>query len=127
MIRALIPLESQGGDLFFGEPDLDIFDWIRTDSQGRGMINILDSVKLVQNPTLYASFLLWMMAELFERLPEAGDMDKPKLVFFFDEAHMLFSGAPQKSLLPVLNFIGVLPYSGFSACEITPPKCFAII
>ena len=67
VIRALIPLESQGGDLFFGEPDLDIFDWIRTDSRGKGMINILDSVKLVQNPTLYASFLLWMMAELFER------------------------------------------------------------
>ena len=95
VIRALIPLESQGGDLFFGEPDLDIFDWIRTDSRGKGMINILDSVKLVQNPTLYASFLLWMMAELFERLPEAGDMEKPKLVFFFDEAHMLFSDAPK--------------------------------
>lgn len=95
IIRALIPLENQGGNLFFGEPALDIFDWIRTDCNGKGMINLLDSVKLVQNPTLYASFLLWMMAELFERLPEAGDMDKPKLVFFFDEAHMLFSDAPK--------------------------------
>ncbi|MBR1703661.1 MAG: DUF853 family protein [Lachnospiraceae bacterium] len=95
IVRALLPLETQGGDLFFGEPDLDIFDWMRTDVYGKGMVNILDCVKLVQNPTLYASFLLWMMAELFEKLPEAGDLDKPKLVFFFDEAHMLFSGAPK--------------------------------
>ena len=102
ILRALLPLESQGGDLFFGEPALDIFDWIRTDADGKGMVNILDSVKLVQNPSLYASFLLWMMAELFERLPEAGDMDKPKLVFFFDEAHMLFSGAP-KVLVPKIE------------------------
>ncbi len=95
IIRALLPLENQGGDLFFGEPALDIFDWIRTDVYGKGMVNILNCVKLVQNPTLYASFLLWMMAELFERLPEAGDLDKPKLVFFFDEAHMLFADAPK--------------------------------
>ncbi len=95
IVRALLPLETQGGDLFFGEPDLDIFDWIRTDVYGKGIVNILNCVKLVQNPTLYASFLLWMMAELFERLPEAGDLEKPKLVFFFDEAHMLFSDAPK--------------------------------
>lgn len=95
IVRALLPLEMQGGDLFFGEPSLDIFDWIRTDVYGKGMVNILNCVKLVQNPTLYASFLLWMMAELFERLPEAGDLDKPKLVFFFDEAHMLFADAPK--------------------------------
>ncbi len=95
IVRALLPLETQGGDLFFGQPDLDIFDWIRTDVYGKGMVNILNCVKLVQNPTLYASFLLWMMAELFERLPEAGDLDKPKLVFFFDEAHMLFADAPK--------------------------------
>ena len=95
IVRALLPLETQGGDLFFGEPDLDISDWIRTDVYGKGMVNILNCVKLVQNPTLYASFLLWMMAELFEKLPEAGDLEKPKLVFFFDEAHMLFSDAPK--------------------------------
>ena len=94
ILRALLPLEQQGGDLFFGEPALDICDWMRTDADGRGMINVLDCVKLVQNPTLYASFLLWMLSELFESLPEAGDMDKPKLVFFFDEAHMLFRDAP---------------------------------
>lgn len=94
ILRALLPLEQQGGELFFGEPALDIRDWMRTDAQGRGMVNVLDCVKLVQNPTLYASFLLWMLSELFESLPEAGDLDKPKLVFFFDEAHTLFRGAP---------------------------------
>ena len=94
IIRALLPLEQQGGDLFFGEPALDIRDWMRTDENGHGMINVLDCVKLVQNPTLYASFLLWMLSELFESLPEAGDLAKPKLVFFFDEAHMLFRDAP---------------------------------
>lgn len=94
ILRALLPLEQQGGDLFFGEPALDIYDWMRTDADGRGMVNVLDCVKLVQNPTLYASFLLWMLSELFESLPEAGDLEKPKLVFFFDEAHTLFRDAP---------------------------------
>lgn len=95
VLRALLPLEDQGGNLFFGEPALDIHDWMRTASDGRGMINLLDCVRLVRNPTLYATFLLWMMSELFEQLPEAGDLDKPKLVFFFDEAHMLFTDAPK--------------------------------
>ena len=94
ILRALLPLEQQGGDLFFGEPALDLHDWMRADADGRGMVNVLDCVKLAQNPTLYASFLLWLLSELFEILPEAGDLDKPKLVFFFDEAHMLFRDAP---------------------------------
>lgn len=94
ILRALLPLEQQGGELFFGEPALDIHDWMRTDAGGRGMVNVLDCVRLVQNPTLYASFLLWMLSELFESLPEAGDLDKPKLVFFFDEAHLLFRDTP---------------------------------
>jgi len=94
ILRALLPLEQQGGDLFFGEPALDLHDWMRADADGRGMVNVLDCVKLAQNPTLYASFLLWLLSELFENLPEAGDLDKPKLVFFFDEAHMLFRDAP---------------------------------
>lgn len=94
ILRALIPLEEGGGDLFFGEPALDIHDWIRTADDCRGMINVLDCIRLVQNPTLYASFLLWMLSELFETLPEIGDQEKPKLVFFFDEAHMLFRDAP---------------------------------
>ena len=94
ILRALLPLEKEGGELFFGEPVLDVNDWIRTDAEGRGMVNVLDCVKLVQNPTLYASFLLWLLSELFETMPEVGDLEKPKLVFFFDEAHMLFRDAP---------------------------------
>ena len=96
--RNLIALEDQGGELFFGEPELDIFDWIKTAYDGRGFINILHSVKLYQSPSLYSTFLLWMLSELFEILPEAGDLEKPKMVFFFDEAHLLFGDAP-KSLL----------------------------
>lgn len=95
IIRALIPLEDQGGDTFFGEPALDINDWFRKSEDGRGMINILHAVDVIRYPKLYAMFLLWLMAELFEQLPEAGDSDKPKFVFFFDEAHLLFKGAPK--------------------------------
>ncbi|MBR4897074.1 MAG: DUF853 family protein, partial [Clostridia bacterium] len=93
--RALIPLEDQGGNEFFGEPALDITDWIRTDSSGHGMINLLHAVETIKYPKLYAAFLLWMMAELFEVLPEVGDPEKPTIVFFFDEAHLLFNGAPR--------------------------------
>lgn len=119
IIRALIPLESQGGDLFFGEPDLDIFDWIRTDANGKGMVNILDSVRLVQNPTLYASFLLWMMAELFERLPEAGDVEKPRLVFFFDEAHMLFADAPKVVVQKIEQVVKLIRSKGVGIYFVT--------
>ncbi|MCQ2433031.1 MAG: DUF853 domain-containing protein [Clostridia bacterium] len=93
--RALIPLEEQGGNTFFGEPALDILDWIRTAPDGRGYINVLHCVETIRYPKLYAMFLLWMMAELFEVLPEVGDPDKPRLVFFFDEAHMLFRDMPK--------------------------------
>jgi DNA helicase HerA-like ATPase len=93
--RQLLSFESQGADKFFGEPALEINDFIKTDEQGRGFINILAADKLMQNPKLYATFLLWMLSELFEALPEVGDPDKPKLVFFFDEAHLLFDDAPQ--------------------------------
>ena len=119
IIRALLPLENQGGDLFFGEPDLDIFDWMRTDGNGRGIVNILDSVKLVQNPTLYASFLLWMMAELFERLPEAGDLEKPKLVFFFDEAHMLFADAPKVLVQKIEQVVKLIRSKGVGIYFVT--------
>ncbi|RZJ22239.1 MAG: DUF853 family protein [Acinetobacter sp.] len=91
--RNLLALADQGGDKFFGEPALDIMDFIQTDSQGRGTINLLAADKLMNTPKLYATFLLWMLSELFEQLPEVGDMDKPKLVFFFDEAHLLFDNA----------------------------------
>ncbi|MBR4731624.1 MAG: DUF853 family protein [Lachnospiraceae bacterium] len=119
IIRAILPLESQGGDLFFGEPDLDIFDWIRTDMYGKGMINMLDCVKLVHNPKLYASFMLWLMAELFERLPEAGDAEKPKLVFFFDEAHMLFTDAPKVLLQKIEQLVKLIRSKGVGIYFVT--------
>src|SRR5204863_5696574 len=91
-------LEHQGASKFFGEPALTLKDFMKPDSDGRGMVNILDADKLMQSPRLYATFLLWMLSELFEELPEVGDLPKPKLVFFFDEAHLLFNEAP-KALL----------------------------
>ena len=93
--RGLLTLEEQGGDVFFGEPMLNINDLMKVDENGRGVINIFAAEKLIHAPALYSTFLLWMLSELFEQLPEAGDLDKPKLVFFFDEAHLLFSDAPQ--------------------------------
>ena len=92
--RGLLQIEQQGGDRFFGEPMLDIDDFLQT-TGGRGVVNILVADKLLTNPRLYATFLLWMLSELYERLPEVGDLDKPKLVFFFDEAHLLFTDAPK--------------------------------
>jgi hypothetical protein len=92
--RALLEIEQQGGEKFFGEPMLDVDDLLQTDRQGRGMVNILVADELIRSPKLYSTFLLWMLSELFERLPEVGDPDKPTLVFFFDEAHLLFNDAP---------------------------------
>ncbi|MGB8338224.1 MAG: helicase HerA-like domain-containing protein, partial [Burkholderiales bacterium] len=92
--RGLLELEQQGGEKFFGEPALNFDDWMQTDSKGRGQINILAADKLMQAPRLYSTFLLWMLSELYEKLPEIGDPEKPKLVFFFDEAHLLFTDAP---------------------------------
>lgn len=119
VVRALLPLERQGGDLFFGEPDLDIRDWFRTASDGRGIVNVLDCVKLVQNPTLYASFLLWMLSELFEVLPEAGDLEKPKLVFFFDEAHMLFADAPKALVQKIEQVVKLIRSKGVGIYFVT--------
>ncbi|GBU15548.1 ATP-binding protein [Polaromonas sp.] len=93
--RGLLQIETQGGSQFFGEPMLNLSDFMQTDSAGRGMVNILAADKLMNSPRLYATFLLWMLSELFEQLPEIGDPDQPKLVFFFDEAHLLFNGAPK--------------------------------
>ncbi len=93
--RGLLQIETQGGDTFFGEPMLNIEDLMQTDAQGHGMVNILAADKLMQSPRLYSTFLLWMLSELFEQLPEIGDPEKPKLVFFFDEAHLLFNDAPK--------------------------------
>ena len=119
ILRALLPLEQQGGGLFFGEPALDIRDWIRTDADGRGMVNVLDCVRLVRNPTLYASFLLWMLSELFESLPEAGDLEKPKLVFFFDEAHMLFRDAPSVLVQKIEQTVKLIRSKGVGVFFVT--------
>ena len=93
--RGLLQIDEQGGDQFFGEPMLDIQDFLQTDSNGHGLVNILAADRLMHAPRLYATFLLWMLSELFEQLPEVGDLDKPKLAFFFDEAHLLFNDAPK--------------------------------
>lgn len=92
--RALLTLESEGAEKFFGEPSIDIKDWFRTDFDGRGFMNILHAVELVKNPLLYSTFMLWMLTEIYETMPEVGDLDRPRMVFFFDEAHLLFNGAP---------------------------------
>ncbi len=106
--RGLLQIEQQGGDKFFGEPALDLADFMRQDMSGRGIINILAADKLVLQPKLYSTFLLWMLSELFEKLPEVGDLDQPKLVFFFDEAHLLFDDATpalQKRVEQVVRLI----------------------
>ncbi len=93
--RSLLGLEEEGGGVFFGEPALNIDDFLQTDTDGRGFVSILNAVKLLHQPRIYSTFLLWLLSELFEHLPEAGDLEKPKLVFFFDEAHLLFEDAPK--------------------------------
>jgi DNA helicase HerA-like ATPase len=110
--RQLLQLESQGGDRFFGEPALDIADLLATDDQGRGTINILAADKLMASPKLYATFLLWLLSELFEELPEVGDLPKPKLVFFFDEAHLLFADAPPALLEKIEQVVRPDPLQG---------------
>lgn len=117
--RALLRLETEGADRFFGEPALDVMDWIRTDSAGRGMVNILAADKLMQSPRLYAVFLLWMLADLYERLPEVGDLDKPRLVFFFDEAHLLFTGAPKALLEKVEQVVRLIRSKGVGIYFVT--------
>lgn len=102
--RGLMQIETQGGDQFFGEPMLNISDFMQTDSAGHGIVNILAADKLMHSPRLYATFLLWMLSELFEQLPEIGDPEKPKMVFFFDEAHLLFTDAP-KALIERIELV----------------------
>lgn len=119
ILRSLLGLEDQGGEHFFGEPALDIFDWIQTTSEGQGMINILHSPKLFQNPALYSTFLLWMLSELFEAMPEAGDLEKPKMVFFFDEAHLLFDEAPKILLDKVEQVVRLIRSKGIGVYFIT--------
>ena len=112
--RALLQLEDEGGDTFFGEPDLDLADWMDWDGDGRGVMNVLECQELFQHPLLYATFLLWMLSELYELLPEAGDLDKPKLAFFFDEAHLLFKDAPKALVEKVEQVVRLIRSKGVS-------------
>jgi len=117
--RGLLQLESQGGEKFFGEPALELGDLMMVDPQGVGAINILAADKLMQSPRLYATFLLWLLAELFETLPEAGDLDKPKLVFFFDEAHLLFEDAPKALLDKIEQVVRLVRSKGVGVFFVT--------
>ncbi len=119
IIRAVVALEAEGGEYFFGEPALNIADWLCTDCNGKGTIQILDCQKLIQSPTMYATFLLWMISELFENLPEAGDLEKPKMVFFFDEAHMLFDSAPKVLLEKIEQVVKLIRSKGVGIYFIT--------
>nr|HQV13965.1 DUF853 family protein [Denitromonas sp.] len=117
--RGLLMIEEQGGDVFFGEPMLDIADLMQTGANGRGVINVLAADKLYNNPKLYSTFLLWLLAELFEQLPEVGDPDKPKLVFFFDEAHLLFNDAPKALLEKVEQVVRLIRSKGVGIYFVT--------
>ena len=117
--RQLLVLENQGGTKFFGEPALALKDFMRTDRDGRGMVNILVADKLMQSPRLYATFLLWMLSELFEELPEAGDPPKPKLVFFFDEAHLLFNDAPKALMDKIEQVVRLIRSKGVGVYFVT--------
>ena len=117
--RQLLVLENQGGAKFFGEPALALSDFMRTDRDGRGYINVLAADKLMENPRLYATFLLWLLSELFEELPEAGDLDKPKLVFFFDEAHLLFNDAPKALLEKIEQVVRLIRSKGVGVYFVT--------
>jgi len=117
--RGLLTLEQQGGDRFFGEPALNVMDFARTDSSGRGMINILAADKLMQSPKIYATFLLWLLSELFEKFPEAGDPPKPKLVFFFDEAHLLFQDTPDMLKERITQVVRLIRSKGIGVYFVT--------
>jgi hypothetical protein len=119
ILRQLLVLENQGGDAFFGEPALDIADLMRTSYDGRGVINVLAADKLMSSPKLYATFLLWLLSELFEQLPEVGDPDKPKLVFFFDEAHLLFDEAPRALVDKVEQVVRLIRSKGVGVYFVT--------
>ena len=119
IIRAVITLEEAGGEHFFGEPALSISDWIGTDCDGKGKIQILDCQKLMQSPKMYSTFLLWLMSELYETLPEAGDLPKPKMVFFFDEAHMLFDTANRALLEKIEQVVKLIRSKGVGIYFVT--------
>lgn len=117
--RSIIALETEGGEQFFGEPALDINDWLSVNYDGRGMIQLLDARRLVNNPTMYSTFLLWMISELYETLPEVGDLAKPRMVFFFDEAHLLFDNASKALLEKIEQVVKLIRSKGVGIYFIT--------
>jgi DNA helicase HerA-like ATPase len=117
--RGLLTIQQQGGEKFFGEPALNLDDWMQTDSNGHGVVNILAADKLYQSPKLYATFLLWLLTSLFERLPEVGDPEKPKLVFFFDEAHLLFTDLPKPIEEKVVQVVRLIRSKGVGVYFVT--------
>ncbi len=119
ILRNLAALEEQGAEQFFGEPALDIRDWFRQDTHGNGVINILHSESLIHNPKMYSTFMLWMLSELFEILPEVGDCEKPQMVFFFDEAHMLFDDAPRALMQKLEQVVKLVRSKGVGIYFIT--------
>ena len=119
ILRTLISVEDQGGDVFFGEPALDLNDWFQCAENGQGYVNILNAAKLIQSPQIYAMFLLWMLSELFDTLPEEGDLDKPKFVFFFDEAHLLFNDMPTELLDKIVQVVKLIRSKGVGVYFIT--------
>ena len=119
ILRSIVALETQGADVFFGEPALNLTDWFTTDTNGKGMINILDSESLINNGVLYSTFLLWLLSELFETLPEVGDMEKPKMVFFFDEAHLLFKDTSKALLDKIEQVVKLIRSKGVGVYFIT--------
>lgn len=119
ILRALMALEDAGGDAFFGEPELKIRDWMGTDCDGRGRVNILHAVELFQKPILYSTFMLWLLNEVYETMPEVGDLDKPKMVFFFDEAHLLFSDAPKALIDKIQQVVKLIRSKGVGVYFIT--------
>ncbi len=117
--RALLAFEAEGGEQFFGEPELDIRDWMRTGPGGRGYINVLSSQRLIQSPKVYSTFLLWMLTELYEKLPEVGDLPKPRMIFFFDEAHLLFNDAPKALVQKIIQVVKLIRSKGVGVYFIT--------
>ena len=117
--RALLEIEQQGGASFFGEPMLDVDDLLQTDERGRGVVNVLAAEELIRSPKVYATFLLWVLSELFERLPEIGDRDKPRLVFFFDEAHLLFADAPAALVEKIEQVVRLIRSKGVGVYFVT--------
>ena len=117
--RALLAVEDQGGNTFFGEPALELSDWFACDANGQGYVNILNATQIIQQPQIYSMFLLWMLSDLFEKLPEVGDLDKPKFVFFFDEAHLLFKDMPAELLGKIVQVVKLVRSKGVGAYFIT--------